>query len=108
MQQEIRTASYLLHPPLLDEGGLTSALGWYTQGLKERTGLNIALHVTEDFGRIQKDCELVIFRLVQDLTNIHRHSESKTATIRLTRETGVVVLEVRDEGMKVKAFHPKD
>jgi len=99
LQQEIRTTSYLLHPPLLDENGLTSALGWYTQGLKERTGLNIALNVSEDFGRIQKDIELVVFRLVQEcLTNIHRHSGSKTAAIRLTRQADMVILEVRDEG----------
>jgi signal transduction histidine kinase len=99
LQQEIRTASYLLHPPLLDETGLTSALGWYTQGLKERTDLNIALDIPEDFGRVQRDIELVVFRLVQEcLTNIHRHSGSKTAIIRLTREADMVVLEVRDEG----------
>jgi len=99
LQQEIRTASYLLHPPLLDENGLASALGWYTQGLKERTGLNIELNVPKNFGRIQKDIELVVFRVVQEcLTNIHRHSGSKTATIRLTRDADVVVLEVRDEG----------
>jgi signal transduction histidine kinase len=99
MQQEIRTASYLLHPPLLDERGLTSALGWYTTGLKERTGLNISLKVPEDFGRVQRDIELVIFRLVQEcLTNIHRHSCSKTASIRLSREENTVVLEVRDAG----------
>jgi signal transduction histidine kinase len=99
LQQEIRTASYLLHPPLLDENGLISALGWYTQGLKERTGLDIAVNVTEDFGRIQSDIELVIFRLVQEcLTNIHRHSGSKTAAIRLTHGTDTVVLEVGDQG----------
>jgi len=99
LQQEIRTASYLLHPPLLDENGLASALGWYTQGLQERTGLNIELNVPKNFGRIQKDVELVVFRLVQEcLTNIHRHSGSKTAAIRLTREADTVVLEVRDEG----------
>jgi two-component system NarL family sensor kinase len=99
LQREIRTASYLLHPPLLDETGLTSALGWYTQGLKERTDLNIALDIPEDFGRVQRDIELVVFRLVQEcLTNIHRHSGSKTAIIRLTREADMVVLEVRDEG----------
>jgi two-component system, NarL family, sensor kinase len=99
MQQEIRTASYLLHPPLLDERGLTSALGWYTTGLKERTGLNISLKVPEDFGRVQRDIELVIFRLVQEcLTNINRHSCSKTASIRLSRGENTVVLEVRDAG----------
>ena len=99
LQQEIRTASYLLHPPLLDERGLSSALGWYTQGLKERTALNISLEVPEDFGRIQRELELVIFRLVQEcLTNIHRHSGSKTAVIRLSHDENSVSLEVRDGG----------
>jgi signal transduction histidine kinase len=104
LQQEIRTASYLLHPPLLDENGLTSALGWYTQGLKERTGLNIVLNVSENFGRIEKDIELVVFRLVQEcLTNIHRHSGSKIAAIQLTRGPDGIVLEVRDEGKGISA-----
>lgn len=99
LQQEIRTASYLLHPPLLDENGLTSALGWYAQGLRERTALDISLDVSPDFGRIQREIELVIFRLVQEcLTNIHRHSGSKTAAIRLTRDEKAVSLEVRDGG----------
>lgn len=99
LQQEIRTASYLLHPPLLDETGLTSALGWYTQGLEERTGLDVTLNVAENFGRIPSEIELVIFRLVQEcLTNIHRHSGSKAATIRLTHGVDTVILEVQDEG----------
>jgi len=99
LQQEIRTASYLLHPPLLDENGLTSALGWYTEGLKERTGLDISLSVPDGFGRIQRDIELVMFRLVQEaLTNIHRHSGSKRASIRLTRGENLVTLEIQDEG----------
>lgn len=103
LQQEIRTASYLLHPPLLDERGLTSALGWYTTGLTERTGLNISLNIPEDFGRLQRDIELVIFRLVQEcLTNIHRHSGSKTASIRLSRGGNTVVLEVRDAGKGIR------
>jgi signal transduction histidine kinase len=109
LQQEIRTASYLLHPPLLDERGLTSALGWYTTGLTERTGLNISLNVPEDFGRLQRDIELVIFRLVQEcLTNIHRHSGSKTASIRLSRGGNTVVLEVRDEGKGIPAERLSD
>jgi signal transduction histidine kinase len=99
LQQDIRTASYLLHPPLLEESGLTSALNWYTQGLMERTGLSITVDVPENFGRLPRDLELVVFRLVQEcLTNIHRHSGSKSAMIRLTREPEKVVLEIRDEG----------
>ena len=89
----------MLHPPLLDESGLTSALGWSSQGLTERTGLNISVSVSENFGRLQRDLELVIFRLVQEcLTYIHRHSGSKVASIRLIRGKETITLEVRDEG----------
>jgi len=80
LHRDVRTTSYLLHPPLLDESGLYSALGWYTQGLVERSGLQITLDMLQEFGRLPRDMELVVFRLVQEcLTNIHRHSSSKTA-----------------------------
>ena len=99
LHRDIRTTSYLLHPPLLDESGLYSALSWYTQGLVERSGLQIKLHMSEDFGRLPGDMELVIFRLIQEcLTNIHRHSGSKTASIRIARDAGQVTVEVRDQG----------
>ena len=99
LHREIRTTSYLLHPPLLDENGLYSAIRWYVQGLFERSGLDIRLDIPEGFGRLPRDMELVIFRLVQEcLTNIHRHSESKTAAIRMTREPDHVTVEIRDQG----------
>jgi PAS domain S-box-containing protein len=99
LTQEIRTMSYLLHPPLLDETGLSEAVHWYIQGLTERNGLDIKLDVTKDFGRLSREMELVMFRLVQEcLTNIHRHSGSKRAKIRLAREGENALLEVRDEG----------
>jgi PAS domain S-box-containing protein len=99
LTQEIRTTSYLLHPPLLDESGLSSALNWYVQGLKERSGLEIDLRIAEDFGRLPADVELVIFRLVQEsLTNVHRHSRSKTAFIRVAREADRLFVEVHDSG----------
>jgi signal transduction histidine kinase len=99
LQKEIRTTSYLLHPPLLDESGLFSALSWYVQGLSQRSELAITLDMPEDFGRLAADMELVIFRLVQEcLTNIHRHSGSKTALIRIFRDSENVRVEVRDEG----------
>ncbi len=99
LHREIRTTSYLLHPPLLDETGLYSAISWYLQGLQERSGLEVRLEISKDFGRVPRDMELVIFRLVQEcLTNIHRHSESKTAWIRIVRESDQVTLEIRDEG----------
>jgi signal transduction histidine kinase len=102
LTQEIRTMSYLLHPPLLDEAGLADAVTWYTQGLMERSGLNITLEVAKDFGRLPRDMELVMFRVVQEcLTNIHRHSGSKSALIRILRERESIVLSISDEGQGI-------
>ncbi len=99
LTHEIRTTSYLLHPPMLDEVGISSALEWYLQGLTERSGLQVDLKVSENFGRLPSEMELLIFRLVQEsLTNIHRHSGSKTALIRLEREENNVHVEVEDQG----------
>ena len=104
LNQEIRTTSYLLHPPLLDETGLPSALNWYVQGLKERSGLDITLNIPEQFGRLPGDLELVIFRIVQEsLTNVHRHSGSKTAAITVRRDAGGIVVEVQDEGRGISS-----
>jgi len=99
LHREIRTASYLLHPPLLDEAGLSSALSWYIQGLTERSDLNIQLEIPQQFERLPRDLELAVFRIVQEcLTNVHRHSTSKTAAIRIAREADVVTVEVEDNG----------
>ncbi|MGH9574115.1 MAG: PAS domain-containing sensor histidine kinase [Candidatus Acidiferrales bacterium] len=99
LHREIRTTSYLLHPPLLDENGLPSALTWYIEGLRERSDVGISLCISEDIGRLPGDMELVVFRVVQEcLTNIHRHSGSKTAFIRLARDSEKIVVEVRDTG----------
>ncbi|HEY7353574.1 MAG TPA: response regulator [Terriglobales bacterium] len=99
LHQEIRTMSYLLHPPLLDEAGLAAALTWYIEGLTARSGLKLSLMISDDFERLSREMELVVFRLVQEcLTNIHRHSGSKTADIRIVRETGQITVEVRDQG----------
>jgi PAS domain S-box-containing protein len=99
LTQEIRTTSYLLHPPMLDEFGLRSALGCYLEGLKQRSRLSIELNIPADFGRLAPEVELAIFRLVQEcLTNIHRHSGSKTAVIRITREPDKICAEVQDHG----------
>jgi signal transduction histidine kinase len=99
MSRDIRTISYLLHPPLLDEAGLASALRWYIRGFTERSGINVELELPEDFERLPRDVETAIFRLVQEcLTNIHRHSESPTATIGVVHANGEVRIEVRDQG----------
>jgi PAS domain S-box-containing protein len=99
LSKEIRTTSYLLHPPMLDEFGLSSALGLYLEGLEQRSGLSIELNIPADFGRLAPEAELAIFRLVQEcLTNIHRHSGSKTAVIRITRERDKIYAAVQDHG----------
>jgi PAS domain S-box-containing protein len=99
LNKEIRTTSYLLHPPLLDESGLSSALNWYVLGLKERSGLDVDLRISEKFERLPDDMELVIFRIVQEsLTNVHRHSGSNTASIRVAREGDKITVEVQDHG----------
>jgi signal transduction histidine kinase len=99
LHREIRTASYLLHPPLLDESGLSSALSWYIDGLRERSDLSISLCVSQDLGRLPGDMELVVFRVVQEcLTNIHRHSGSTSVSIRLARDSDTILVEVEDNG----------
>src|SRR5437868_11553271 len=99
LSQEIRTMSYLLHPPLLDESGLPVALRWYAQGLAERSGVDIGVSIPEDLGRFPRQMELMMFRLVQEcLTNIHRHSGSETADITVWRDDEEVFLEVQDQG----------
>jgi len=97
--RDIRTMSYLLHPPLLDEIGLGSALQWYVSGFSERSNIAVALDLTSDLGKLPRDVELSLFRIVQEcLTNIHRHSGSSTARVRIFRTPGEICLEVRDEG----------
>jgi PAS domain S-box-containing protein len=99
LTQELRTMSYLLHPPLLDEIGLSAALNWYVQGVTERSQIDIRLTISENLGRLPAELELILFRLVQEcLTNVHRHSGSKTATINVAREGDSVSLEVQDQG----------
>jgi signal transduction histidine kinase len=104
LNREIRTTSYLLHPPLLDESGLSHAIQWYIQGFKERSGLDVELIVSDDFGRLPADVELSIFRIVQEsLTNIHRHSGSKAGRIRLSRDTDGISLQIQDYGKGLSA-----
>jgi signal transduction histidine kinase len=96
---EIRTLSYLLHPPLLDERGLLLALRWYAAGFAERSGITVDLELPESFDRLPLDTETALFRIVQEsLTNIHRHAGSETARIRLRRDAEGLVLESEDRG----------
>lgn len=104
LSKEIRTLSYLLHPPLLDEVGLSSALGWYLDGFSERSKIQVEVELPEDLGRLPKALELVIFRVVQEsLTNIHRHSGSPSAKISLARSEGFVEFEISDRGKGISA-----
>jgi signal transduction histidine kinase len=96
---EIRTLSYLLHPPFLDETGLVSALRWYAAGFAERSGIKLDLDLPESFERLPRDTETALFRIVQEsLINIHRHSGSETARIRLQCDAETLVLEIDDRG----------
>ena len=99
LSRELRTISHLLHPPLLDEVGLASALRSYLDGFTERSKIKVDLELPDDLGRLPQDLETSVFRVVQEcLTNIHRHSESQVARIRIGRSDGQVSLEVEDRG----------
>jgi PAS domain S-box-containing protein len=99
LSKEIRTLSYLLHPPLLDEIGLESALRWYVDGFSERSKIKVEIELPADPARLPRELELVIFRVVQEsLTNIHRHSGSLSARIHLTRSEHAVEFEISDRG----------
>ena len=96
---DIRTMSYLFHPPLLDELGLDSALKWYIEGFAERSKIAAKLELPTDGERLPQDHELCLFRITQEcLTNIHRHSGSSNALVRLLRSPGEIKLEVSDDG----------
>jgi PAS domain S-box-containing protein len=96
---EIRTLSYLLHPPLLDEVGLASAIAWYVEGFADRSGISVTLDLPKSLPRFFPEMETALFRIVQQsLTNIHRHSQSKVAHIRLAVEGSRLKLEISDQG----------
>jgi PAS domain S-box-containing protein len=97
--REVRTISYLLYPPMLEEMGLKSAIPWYLDGFSKRSGIHTTLEVAPDFDRLAPEVELAFFRILQEaLTNVHRHSGSQTAKIKLSVNEGWALMEVRDEG----------
>ncbi|HEX4003868.1 MAG TPA: PAS domain S-box protein [Candidatus Acidoferrales bacterium] len=99
VSSDIRTLSYLFHPPMLDEMGLPSALAWYVDGFAERSKIAAKLEVPTEWERLPEDYELCLFRIAQEcLTNIHRHSGSPTAAVKLLRTPAEITLEVSDEG----------
>ena len=97
--REVRTICYLIHPPLLDEAGLGVALRLYLKGFSQRSGIEVTLEGDDTFGRTAQEPETVLFRVVQEaLTNVHRHSGSRTALVCLARESGKLIVEISDQG----------
>lgn len=97
--QEVRTTSYLLHPPLLDEAGIASAARWLVEGFARRSGIQVDCDIPENMERPPRDCELVLFRVLQEsLTDVHRHSGASAVSVRLSRDTDRLQLEVGDNG----------
>src|SRR5579871_4657080 len=102
--EEIRTLSYLLHPPLLDESGLGSAIRWYAEGFQKRSGIRLNVNISQDLGRLSTEVEMALFRVVQEsLTNVHRYSGSPDAEIRSHDTPEAVKLEVIDHGKGIEA-----
>jgi signal transduction histidine kinase len=102
--QGIRTISHLLHPPLLDESGLPSALSWYVEEFSQRSGIQVSLEFSQGFDRFAPELETAVFRIVQEgLGNIHRHSQSPTANIRVMANDNRLNLEIRDAGRGIPA-----
>jgi signal transduction histidine kinase/PAS domain-containing protein len=109
LTQELRTLSHLLHPPLLDEAGLPSALRWYVEGFAERSKIPVSIEMDSDLQRLPAEMETTIFRIIQEsLTNIHRHSNSPTANIRINSDSKFVSLEIQDQGQGMPASMDRD
>ncbi len=102
MQQcmsEVRTLSYLLHPPTMDAAGFASAARWYVEGFGQRSGIKVSLDAPDDLGRLPDAIELALFRVLQEaLTNVHRHSGASEAHVLIREDAGQVVLEIKDNG----------
>jgi PAS domain S-box-containing protein len=100
--REVRTLSHLMHPPMLDFVGLGPALRWFAAGFSERSHIIVKVEIDEDFGRLPQETEIAIFRIVQEaLTNVHRHSGSRSASIRVTRQTTGTYVQVQDQGQGI-------
>lgn len=101
--EELRTISHLMHPPLLDLAGLAPVLRSYAEGFSKRSGIGVTVETPEGLDRLDQEMETAIFRIVQEaLTNVHRHSQSRRAEVRLTLSGGVLGVEVRDFGRGMK------
>lgn len=101
--REIRTTSYLLHPPLLDEAGFASAARWFVEGFSKRSNIDVECDIPQQSERLSNECELVLFRVLQEsLTNVHRHSGASTASVTLTMDHGRLELQVSDNGSGIE------
>lgn len=99
LAREIRSLSYLLHPPVLDDLGLTTAIEEYASGFSRRSGIHADVEISSEIGRLPQEIETALFRIIQEsLGNIQRHSGSASAKIQLKREVSRLTLEVSDEG----------
>ncbi len=97
--RELRSFSYLLHPPLLEEAGLRGAITWFVDGFSQRSGISVQLDISDDLGRFSTDAERALFRVLQEaLANVLRHSGSATADVRLKRCKKNVMLQIADQG----------
>ena len=102
--KEVRTVSYLLYPPMLEEIGLKSAIPWYLEGFSERSGIKTTFEIQSGLGRLSRDAELALFRVLQEsLTNVHRHSGSCTAAVQLLAKDGRCVLVIEDKGKGISS-----
>jgi signal transduction histidine kinase len=109
--EQVRTMSHLLHPPLLDEMGLLSALRWYTEGFAKRSGVETVLDVPKNFPRLDAEIEMAIFKIIQEsLTNVFRHAEAKRAVVQLEERDGNALISIEDNGKGVgsgaEELHP--
>jgi signal transduction histidine kinase len=97
--KELRTMSYLLYPPMLEEMGLRTAVHWYVEGFAKRSGIHVQVDICPALRRLSREIELTAFRVLQEaLTNVHRHAGSSTAQIRVSVEGGSLHLEIKDSG----------
>jgi signal transduction histidine kinase len=105
LTQELRTVSYLLHPPLLEDSGLAAALRQYTEGLFDRSGMAVNLQIDPNFRRLPRDIEATIFRIVQEaLTNVHKHANTKSASVRISYESDQIDVVIEDSGSGIPGF----
>ena len=101
---EVRTLSYLLHPPMIEDAGFASAAEWYIEDFSRRSGMNISFSTSGDVSRLPEYLKLVLFRVLQEaLLNVHRHARASAGEVRVQRSANVVVLEVKDNGVGIPA-----